>query len=143
MATETSYEGSYIFIGSLENVNSFLHNSQRQSSLTQTTGNLKNNIAVPCNLGQVSRLYIIEIQFHFILLTIACSDGVYGQNCAITCGNCASGEACNHIDGMCPSGCEPGWEGGLCIQGIIIIIYRSTFHSKLRIKIYNTKLIFQ
>lgn len=60
-----------------------------------------------------------------------CKDGKYGKNCSISCGNCLESEQCNHINGICMNGCDSGYQGFLCIEGKVVILYR-------HISIYDT-----
>ena len=42
-----------------------------------------------------------------------CENGMYGQNCSETCGNCFE-STCNNVNGTCAEGCEAGFMKNLC-----------------------------
>ena len=42
-----------------------------------------------------------------------CDDGTYGDNCALTCGNCINDAPCDKTSGKC-AGCEAGYYGEKC-----------------------------
>ena len=52
-------------------------------------------------------------------MSTECRAGLYGENCAHTCGYCANDAVCDHVTGnACPGErCELGYEGAGCQQG--------------------------
>lgn len=62
-------------------------------------------------------LFFVRLVFLYVLLNLACPNGVFGRKCLETCGNCLSDETCNNVDGMCMDGCNEGFKGDLCKTG--------------------------
>lgn len=55
------------------------------------------------------------------LFITACDGGMYGEGCAIPCGNCLESRQCHHINGTCMNGCDNGYSGSNCTDGWLII----------------------
>ena len=54
-----------------------------------------------------------------------CTDGMYGPNCQMPCGNCANSAVCDKINGSCPDGCMAGYQEPLCVEGKYFVILPS------------------
>lgn len=50
---------------------------------------------------------------------LACLHGTYGQNCAMTCGNCLENQTCDNVNGTCTNGCDEGFKDDFCKSGMI------------------------
>lgn len=59
----------------------------------------------------------VRLVFLYVLLNLACPNGVFGRKCLETCGNCLGDETCYNVDGMCMDGCNEGFKGDLCKTG--------------------------
>lgn len=62
-----------------------------------------------------TRLRITKEAVYFFLLTLACSYGLFGQDCIVKCNDTCTG--CNNVNGLCDRGCHPGWRGEYCENG--------------------------
>lgn len=51
----------------------------------------------------------------FFLSTVACSYGLFGQDCTGKCNDTCKG--CNNVNGLCDRECHPGWRGEYCEKG--------------------------
>lgn len=54
-----------------------------------------------------------------IRVFLACLHGTYGQNCAMTCGNCLENQTCDNVNGTCTNGCDEGFKDDFCKSGMI------------------------
>lgn len=43
-----------------------------------------------------------------------CGNGLYGDDCKKTCGNCREINQCSHKNGTCLTGCDDGYLEKLC-----------------------------
>lgn len=50
---------------------------------------------------------------------LACLHDTFGQNCAMTCGNCLENQTCDNVNGTCTSGCVEGFKDDFCKSGMI------------------------
>ena len=54
--------------------------------------------------------------FHKTILISVCADGLFGINCASSCGECLN-QPCDKVSGQCPAGgCTAGYTGTNCDQ---------------------------
>ena len=59
---------------------------------------------------------------YFAIIIAACLPNTYGWNCNMTCGNCLDRGHCDHKNGTCLMGCDPGWQGDMCVDGIVLLV---------------------
>lgn len=45
-----------------------------------------------------------------------CSSKEYGENCALSCGECYDDLDCDIFTGQCPQGCKDGYNGTMCVH---------------------------
>lgn len=50
----------------------------------------------------------------YILLSLDCAPGFYGDDCQEECGKCEDVAGCNWTSGLCPNGCKEHWVPPLC-----------------------------
>ena len=66
----------------------------------------------------ISRLVLLSDKtiFHLTILILVCADGLFGVNCASSCGECLN-QPCDKVSGQCPAGgCTAGYTGTNCDQ---------------------------
>lgn len=52
-----------------------------------------------------------------MLKLLACTDGMYGDNCSTPCGHCFESQQCDNVNGTCLNGCDSGYKGISCTEG--------------------------
>lgn len=59
----------------------------------------------------------------FFIIHTVCQNGKFGSNCLQSCGKCKGGSRCHHVNGSCFNGCSPGYNGTLCMDGMVLFIF--------------------
>lgn len=72
-----------------------------------------------------SNFFVHSYQYtcFFLLLSVECSFGYFGEQCNGICGHCKDNSACHHITGTCAKGCAPGYRFPKCTEGIYHTVF--------------------
>lgn len=73
-----------------------------------------------------SNFFVHSYQYtcFFLLLSVECSFGYFGEQCNGICGHCKDNSACHHFTGTCAKGCAPGYRFPKCTEGIYHTVFK-------------------